>query len=577
METPERIGKYEVTSQIATGGFGVIYKGWDPFIKRTVAIKMCATPDVEVRQRFQREAEFVGNLVHPNITLIFDFGIENDIPYLVQEFLTGFDLDEVLNAGVLNEPRLVIATLVQICDGLEFAHHRGIVHRDMKPSNIRVLQDGVVKIMDFGIAKSLEGGTKLTQTGIALGTAGYLAPEQIQGKMVDPRTDIFSLGVVAYELITGIRPFEGSSLSNVLYRILNDVPKGPRQITTECSPQFEEIIERCMAKEPEDRYQTVDELGAALRTVPVDDDGSVVNDEIAPQLLQRAMAEMTPSKGSDSVTRTSRILAARQASTPTSSARVAGGSSQAARTASSDTFLHHSPESEVIEKPRRNIVLITFLTFVAVLLVGAGVLYFSPQAQRIIFGQAGAPWVPTATPTPTVTPTPSPTATPTPIFTPTPAETPTPLPPTLVTVRLVVYPPALVEIDGQQLDSSKVATTDTRLRVGRHTFEFALPDYPELTSVVTREVTNATKTISLVMDTGFLTVMSDPTSSPPGGVAYLGGAKLGKIPFRDKLVPATGPEGRELVVRWGPDVSKFSKNVVIPKDEKIIIVAIPSE
>ena len=156
MDVPNRIGKYEISSQIAAGGFGVIYKGWDPFIKRPVAIKMCASPDEEVRHRFQQEAQFVGNLVHRNITLVFDFGVENDIPYIVQEFLTGYDLDPLVRAGVVNDTRTVVSILLQICEGLEFAHTRGIVHRDIKPSNIRVLEDGTVKIMDFGIAKSLE-------------------------------------------------------------------------------------------------------------------------------------------------------------------------------------------------------------------------------------------------------------------------------------------------------------------------------------------------------------------------------------------------------------------------------------
>ena len=267
MDTPKRIGKYEISAQIAEGGFGVIFKGWDPYIKRPVAVKMCASPDKEVRQRFQQEAQFVGNLVHRNITLVFDFGVEGDIPYIVQEFLTGYDVDELVNAGVLTDPKTVASILLQVCEGLEFAHTRGIVHRDIKPSNIRVLEDGTVKIMDFGIAKSLEGSSNLTQTGIALGTAGYLAPEQIQGGTVDPRTDIFAFGVVAYELVTGKRPFQGTSLSNVLYQILNDQPADPSDLTTECPPELQTIIKRCMAKDPNDRYQNVRQVLDALKSV----------------------------------------------------------------------------------------------------------------------------------------------------------------------------------------------------------------------------------------------------------------------------------------------------------------------
>jgi serine/threonine-protein kinase len=293
MDEPTTIGKYEVIEQIAVGGFGVIFKGWDPFIKRKVAIKMCATPDDEVRQRFQQEAQFVGNLVHRNITLVFDFGVEGDVPYIVQEFLSGYDLDELLKADVVSDEDTIVSILIQVCEGLEFAHERGIVHRDIKPSNIRVLEDGTVKIMDFGIAKSILAASKLTQTGIALGTAGYLAPEQIQGRTVDARTDIFAVGVVAYELVTGTRPFESATLSNVLYKILNEEPDYPTTVDGGCSEELQTVIRRCLAKEPEDRFQGAAELLAELRSIALASTPEVATTkELTTGVLRKAMRGM---------------------------------------------------------------------------------------------------------------------------------------------------------------------------------------------------------------------------------------------------------------------------------------------
>ncbi|HHQ48413.1 MAG TPA: serine/threonine protein kinase, partial [Acidobacteria bacterium] len=401
----ERIGKYEVVAKIATGGFGVIYKGWDPYIKRSVAIKLCSTPDTEVRQRFFREAQFVGNLVHPNITLVFDFGIEDDVPYLVQEFLSGYDLDQLVKAGVLrNDPAAIIAILRQIGEGLDFAHSRGIVHRDIKPSNIRILEDGTVKIMDFGIAKSLEAGTKLTQTGIALGTAGYLAPEQIQGSLIDARTDIFALGVVGYELVTETRPFEGRSLSNVLYNILNLDPPPVRELASWCPEELERIIQRCMAKDPEARFQSVAELNEALDAIeiPVRGAGDENGDETRTMIVRDVVAKMEEVGAISDAEMTSRLPSSQEIE------------------ASRELESMEVPQPAVEELPQEHshTTLYVFLVLVA-LVIGAGVaLYFSSDLQKMVFGPKGAPWIPTptptATPTPTVTPTPTITATPTP-------------------------------------------------------------------------------------------------------------------------------------------------------------------
>jgi serine/threonine-protein kinase len=550
MDVPKTIGKYEVIEQIAVGGFGIIYKGWDPFIKRKVAIKMCATPDEEVKQRFQQEAQFVGNLVHRNITLVFDYGVEDDVPYIVQEFLSGYDLDELLKAGVVADENTIVSILLQVCEGLDFAHQKGIVHRDVKPSNIRVLQDGTVKIMDFGIAKSLLVASNLTQTGIALGTAGYLAPEQIQGRPVDSRTDIFGFGVVAYELMTGVRPFESATLSNVLYKILNEEPEDPSSIGSTCSEGLETLVRRCMSKEPEDRFQNVGELLADLRQVALDtapEMGSTK--ELTTGVIRRAMQNLNK-ESLDGETPTRRVATPR--SQPTSQP-----TSPTPQPTPQSTKLHRTPEPLEDASKRRSPVLFIFIALVVVLAGAAAALYFSKDAQDLVFGDAGAPWIPTATPTPTLTPTVTPLPTNTP--TPTPAPSPTPLPPP-VDVRLVVDPPAVVTVNGRPFaKGSRTPGGTVRLRPGTHSFSLSLLDFPE--KKFSREITAETRTISLTLEIGQLTVVVDSQRAPPGGIAFLDDTALGPVPLVRHMVPAGK---HELVVRWD-GTKPFRKTVDIPR------------
>ena len=548
MDEPTTVGKYEVIEQIAVGGFGIIYKGWDPFIKRKVAIKMCATPDDEVRQRFQQEAQFVGNLVHRNITLVFDYGVEDEVPYIVQEFLSGYDLDELLKADVVSDEDTIVSILTQVCEGLEFAHQRGIVHRDIKPSNIRILEDGTVKIMDFGIAKSILAASKLTQTGIALGTAGYLAPEQIQGRTVDARTDIFAVGVVAFELVTGTRPFESETLSNVLYKILNEDPEYPPVVDGVCSSELQAVLRRCMAKDPAERYQTAAELlddlrGIALTTTPE----AATTKDLTTGVLRRAMRGM-PAQNTDNPNQPTRRVATprSQPTTPTPPPTP------------QNTRLHRTPEVRGNQSERRSPVVYIFAILSVLLIAAAAILYLSKEAQQIVFGDAGAPWIPTPTPTATSTATYTPTGT----DTPTPTETPEPSPtatPAPVDVRLIVDPPAEVTINGKSFGSGRTPGGSIRLMPGSHIFTLSLPDFP--TRTLTREITSTTKTISLTLEIGLLTVTVDPQTAPPGGVAYLDGEVLGPVPLVRRKVPAGE---HELVIRWN-GTAPFRKQIVVPR------------
>ena len=267
---PPHLGKYEVVDRIGEGGFGVVYKGFDPLIQRFVAIKTCTSPDDELKQRYTREAQIAGQLDHPNIVRIFDFGTEAGTPFLVQEFLSGEDLDKkITNRAFVPQPERLLY-LIHIARGLQYAHSKGVVHRDIKPANIRILEDGTAKIMDFGVATLQHSDTRLTAAGTTMGTAAYLAPEQIRGEKADGRTDIFSFGVLAYELVTGERPFSQETISAILYEILNDDPRPITLPPSVCPEGLRQLVFRCLEKEPGRRYPHCGEIIEALESIRED-------------------------------------------------------------------------------------------------------------------------------------------------------------------------------------------------------------------------------------------------------------------------------------------------------------------
>ncbi len=258
----QRFGKYEVVGKIGEGGFGSVYEGFDPRIRRRVAIKTCASEDAAARRRFLREAEISGNLHHRNITILYDLGDEGGVPYMVQELLTGEDLAAKIARRQPLSFAVKLLYLVQIARGLEYAHSQGIVHRDVTPANIRVLDDGLVKVMDFGIAD--HEGAEASQPGQTIGTAGYLSPERIRSEEVDQRTDIYGFGVLAYELLTLQRAFPGDDVAAVLRSILGQSPPPIRSLWPECPVSLAEIVMRCLAKRPVDRYASFTEVARAL-------------------------------------------------------------------------------------------------------------------------------------------------------------------------------------------------------------------------------------------------------------------------------------------------------------------------
>lgn len=259
-----KFGKFEVLEKIGAGGFGAIYKGYDPFIQRYVAIKTCTSEDDATRKRFTREATIAGNLHHRNITTVYDLGVEGDVPFLVQEFLGGEDLDRKIRRrdSLSTDTRLLY--LMQVARGLEYAHARGVAHRDIKPANVRILPDDTAKIMDFGVAKLIHEDSDLTKTGMTVGTASYVSPEQIRGEAIDHRTDIFSFGTLAFELLTYEPLFAGSSFSEVFRQIMFKPPRRLRDTAPDYPEPLSQLVSRCLEKHPADRYADCGEIVAEI-------------------------------------------------------------------------------------------------------------------------------------------------------------------------------------------------------------------------------------------------------------------------------------------------------------------------
>ncbi len=256
----ETIGKYTITETLGDDSFGVVYKGRDAYLKRDVAIKLCTTEDEGLRQRFWREAEISGRLNHENIVTVYEFGFEGEAPYLVQEILPGEDLSRIIEqrAPLTTIDRLEI--LLQVARGLDYAHTAGVIHRDVQPANVRLLEDGKVKIMDFGIARLASAETQLTKSSITMTAAGYMPPEQVRGSALDHRVDIYAFGVLAYELMTYEHPFRGQTLAALVYQVLYKVPPPISELWPESPRSFSDLIARCLEKQPERRYASFADL-----------------------------------------------------------------------------------------------------------------------------------------------------------------------------------------------------------------------------------------------------------------------------------------------------------------------------
>ncbi len=266
--TITKIGKYDVVDVLGKGGMGVVYKAMDNRIGRLVAIKMMTggfADNPDLLKRFYREAQATGMLQHPNIVIVYDLGDQDGNPYLVMEYLEGEPLDKAIQQR--RELSMVekLGYIIQCCNGLQYAHQKGLVHRDIKPANLMVLKDGTCKLVDFGIARL--GDNSLTRTGQVVGTIHYMSPEQINAQVVDGRTDIWSTGVMLFELLTYTLPFEGNDMASTLLKIIHEQPPALSKFLTNYPQELDEVIQRALAKDREERYATAEDFAFDLGRV----------------------------------------------------------------------------------------------------------------------------------------------------------------------------------------------------------------------------------------------------------------------------------------------------------------------
>ena len=267
------LGRYQVEKELGKGAMGIVYLGRDPKIGRTVAIKTMALAQefesgelADVKSRFFREAETAGRLSHPNIVQIFDAGEEHDLAYIAMEFVKGTDLTRNIKPSELLSIAEVLRYVADAADALDYAHKNGVVHRDIKPANMMLVADEqTIKLMDFGIARLADSNK--TKTGMVLGTPSYMSPEQLSGKKVDGRSDLFSLGVTLYQLLTGALPFKADSMATLMFKIANEQHTNACVVRPDLPPPIDQVINRAMQKAPEARYAAGADMARELRAI----------------------------------------------------------------------------------------------------------------------------------------------------------------------------------------------------------------------------------------------------------------------------------------------------------------------
>ena len=294
LESVERptLGRYELVEELGRGAMGIVYKGVDPKINRTVAIKTVHFDNVDetmlaqVKERFFREAQAAGALTHSNILTIYDSGEEMDVAWIATEFLAGKDLEGFCKKGNLLSWSKVLETCARVADALAYAHKNGVIHRGITPSNIMLIPSGDVKVTDFGIARVVSSSQ--TKTGMVLAIPSYMSPEQVAGKKVDGRSDLFSLGVVLYELLTGERPFQGDSFATIMFHITSSPPLPMTDFVPKLPPIFQKLVEKALAKDPAQRFQTGEDFSKTLRALKVRVDTALAQPAASLQGLPRS-------------------------------------------------------------------------------------------------------------------------------------------------------------------------------------------------------------------------------------------------------------------------------------------------
>lgn len=327
METMHQLGRYEIVAELGRGAMGAVFRARDPKIDRTVAIKTISVPavaakDIEhYRQRFFREAQAAGRMSHPGIVTIYDVGEDEttQTPFIVMECVEGNSLDRLVATTSIGKlpQEIALKLLRQIAEALDYAHRQGIVHRDIKPANIMVTTEGQPKIADFGIAKLAMAETTLP--GHVVGTPAYMSPEQLNGKAVDGRSDLFSLGVIAYWLLTGVKPFDGDTLTEICAQVVTKEPVPPSEITHDLTMDFDYVLSRALAKDAVMRYQSGSELAADLDDLSRGcKPRSIVQSaktQVVPQIGAKGALQATSATGV-AIARTPQVMAAKSSVGP---------------------------------------------------------------------------------------------------------------------------------------------------------------------------------------------------------------------------------------------------------------------
>src|SRR5579872_7236733 len=273
----QQVGRYQIVAELGRGAMGVVYQALDPTIGRTIAIKSIRLQDLtdiaereRLRERLVREAQSAGILSHPGIVTIYDIAEENGMAYIFMEFVNGPPLEKMLMREQTPDKETILSIFRQTAAALDYAHKKGIVHRDIKPANIMIHEDGTAKVTDFGVAKIVS--QQMTVAGTMMGTPSYMSPEQVQGAAISGRADQFSLAVIAYEVLTGEKPFVAEYMPTLLYKIVREDPIAPQRLNPTLGPQVEVVMRTALAKDPVERFEScvdfVNALGAACNANP---------------------------------------------------------------------------------------------------------------------------------------------------------------------------------------------------------------------------------------------------------------------------------------------------------------------
>lgn len=275
MSDPKSLGRYRIQGVLGKGAMGLVYDGLDPNLNRRVAIKTILTSKLDadsacmIATRFEREVHAVARLSHRNIVQVYDFGTENDLAYIVMEYIQGRELQDYFEKGERFDIRTVFSLMTELLDALDFAHEAGIIHRDVKPANVMVDAGGHAKLTDFGVARVADPGGpqgEATRVGALVGTPSYMSPEQIQGLTLDRRTDVFSAGIIFYQFLTGRKPFEAPSQFGLQAKIIQEDPAWPSALV-QIPPEFDRVTARALAKDPDRRYKSARKFAQALQRI----------------------------------------------------------------------------------------------------------------------------------------------------------------------------------------------------------------------------------------------------------------------------------------------------------------------